>query len=76
MKPLESMAVVSCLHVTVPRGVQLQIQPSPLSLPISLVHTQGAGLKQKLQQHTRQSLNYNKSSNVDLSVLHYTDQKL
>lgn len=48
MRLPESMAVVSCLHVSIPRGVQLQIQPSPPSLPTSLVHTQGASLEQRL----------------------------
>lgn len=74
MKPPESMPVVSCLHVTLPRGVQHQIQPSPLSLSTSLARIQGAGLEQRLRQDSTQSPNYNKSSDVDLSVLHYTDR--
>lgn len=66
MKPAQCPVSTWALHVV----------SSPLSLPTSLVHTQGAGLVQGLWPHSTQSSNYNKSSNVDLSVLHYTDQKL
>lgn len=70
------MTVVSHLCMTLPRSVQHQTQLSLLAFSTPLAHTQGADLKQRLKQRSKYIPNHNKSSDLDLSVLCYTDQKL
>ena len=76
MKPLQPMTVVSRLCMTLPRGVQHQTQLSPPALSTLLARTQGAGLEERLKQHSTYIPNHNKSSDLDLLVLCYTHQKL